>query len=383
MADKKDRPSAEVEQRHDHDDHGASAHQEHGRGHDDHEDQGHDHVHRDGIIGWLQSLLHLGGHSHAEQSLIADDEFIAGDEGIRTVWIALGLLLLTTVLQVVIYLFSGSVALLADTVHNLGDGLNSVPLLIAFYLARRAPTRRYNYGMHRAEDVAGVVIVLSIAFSAGYIFWESARKFVEPEPIRNLGAVALAALIGFIGNELVAIIQIRTGKRIGSAALVADGQHARTDGLTSLAVLLAAGGAALGFPLADPIVGLLIGVTVVFITWDAIKSVWFRLMDAIEPEIYAEAVAAADDQVGHHDGLESIERLRLRWLGHRLTADVVIAVTPSLSVTAGHDLAEQVRLGLFKALPLLSEAVVHVEPHGADDHHAQTRDREPVPRRIE
>lgn len=297
---------------------------------------------------------------------------------------ALALLGLTTLLQAVIYLFSGSVALLADTVHNLGDALNSVPLLIAFYLARRPPTRRYTYGYHRAEDVAGVLIVLSILFSAAYIFYESIDKFFHPQEITNLGAVAAAALIGFLGNEAVAVLQIRVGRRIGSAAMVADGQHARTDGLTSLAVLLAAAGVWLGFPLLDPIIGVLIGVAILFITWDATKTMWYRLMDAVEPELYDQALAIAHEQVRHHDGLEEIRRLRLRWLGHRLHADVYIAVQPDLTLAEGHDLAEQVRLGLFRRMPLLSEAIVHVDPWSADpeEYHRATMSRDPVPKPI-
>ncbi len=333
------------------------------------------------MLGWIASAFHIGGHGHAEQSLAADAALAASQEGIRTVWIALGLLALTTALQVAIYLLSGSVALLADTVHNLGDALNSIPLLIAFYLARRMPTRRYTYGYHRAEDVAGVLIVLSIVFSAVYIFYESIQKFFNPGEVTNLAAVAAAALIGFLGNEAVALLQTRAGRRIGSAALVADGQHARTDGLTSLAVLVAAAGVWLGFPLLDPVIGMLIGVAILFITWDATKTIWYRLMDAIEPETYDRALAIAHDQVNHHDGLQEIRRLRMRWMGHRLHADLHIAVKPELSTAQGHDLAEHVRLGLFSAMPLLSEAIVHVEPWSADpeEFHRATLRREPVP----
>jgi cation diffusion facilitator family transporter len=300
---------------------------------------------------------------------------------VRTVWIALGLLGATTLAQVFIYLLSGSVALLADTVHNLGDALNSVPLLIAFYLARRAPNRRYTYGFYRAEDVAGVFIVLSIAVSAGLIFWESYQKFLDLEPMRNLIWVAAAALIGFLGNEGVALLQIRVGREIGSAAMVTDGLHARTDGLTSLAVLIAAGGSWLGYPIIDPIIGVLIGITILFITRDAIITIWYRLMDAIEPEIYDAAEQAALHQVEHFEHLHQIRRLRLRWMGNRLHADLHIAVTPDLSTTESHDLAEEVRHALFHELPLLSEAVVHVEPWSADpdEPHRLTSDHESVP----
>jgi len=379
------------EPEHQHDgahDHAHAPDHDHGHSHDhdhahDHAHD-HDHDHASGPLGFIQSWLHMGDHthSHGAQELIADPAFMNNRKAIRTVWIALGLLGLTTLAQVVIYLLSGSVALLADTVHNLGDALNSAPLLIAFYLARRAPNRRYTYGFHRAEDVAGVFIVLSIAISAALIFWESYQKFVDPEPIRNLTWVAAAALIGFVGNEGVALLQIRVGRAIGSAAMVTDGLHARTDGLTSLAVLVAAGGAWLGFPLADPLIGLLIGVAVLFITRDAMVSIWFRLMDAIEPENYDAAEEAAQQQVDAFADLREIRRLRMRWMGNRLFADLHIAVTPELSTAESHALAEQVRHALFHELTLLSEVVVHVEPWSADpdEHHQITAHHEATPR---
>ena len=217
-------------------DHGDHPHGDHDHDHDDHQQQA-------GPWGWVRALFHAQGHDHDHSALATDRSFLENQEGIRTVWLALGLLLLTTVLQMIIFGLSGSVALLADTAHNLVDALNSIPLLIAFYLARRLPTRRYNYGFGKAEDVAGIFIVLSIAVSAVYIFGESFGKLFDPQPLTNVGWVAAAAIIGALGNEAVAFIQIRTGRKIGSAAMEADGLHARTDGLTSLAVLVAAIGA--------------------------------------------------------------------------------------------------------------------------------------------
>jgi cation diffusion facilitator family transporter len=243
--------------------------------------------------------------------LATDQSFLDNAEGIRTVWMALGLLLLTMLLQLIIVWLSGSVALLADTAHNLVDGLNSIPLLIAFYLARRPPTRRYNYGFGKAEDVAGIFIVLSIALSAGFIFWESIPKLLQPTPLTNGGWVAAAAIIGALGNEAVAWLQIRTGRKIGSAALEADGLHARTDGLTSLAVLIAAAGSWLGFPIVDPLIGIIIGVVILFITRSATMTMWYRLMDAIEPEV----LTKAETMVERVDGVQRLERMRMRWMG--------------------------------------------------------------------
>ncbi|MEO1442807.1 MAG: cation diffusion facilitator family transporter, partial [Chloroflexota bacterium] len=251
--------------------------------------QGEHHHHGGGIIGTIGAALHLPGfghdHDHGYTSLAGDKALHDNELGIRTVWLALLALGITTVLQIIIYLASNSVALLADTVHNLGDALNSIPLLIAFYFARRAATRRFTYGFGRAEDLAGVLIVISIAFSAGYILFESFQKLISPEPLTNLPWVAAAALIGFIGNELVAVMQINVGKQIGSDAMIADGQHARVDGLTSLAVLIAVFGTLVGLPILDPIVGIIIAVAIVGITWNATKAVWFRMMDAVDPGI--------------------------------------------------------------------------------------------------
>ena len=147
---------------------------------------------------------------------------------------------------------------------------------------------------------------------------------------------------------------------------------------------MAAAGVWLGFPLLDPIIGMLIGVAILFITWDATKTIWYRLMDAVEPDTYDQALAIAQEQVNHHDGLEEIRRLRLRWMGHRLHADLHIAVQADLTLAEGHDLAEQVRLGLFRNMPLLSEAFVHVDPWSADpdEYHRATLSREPAPQPI-
>ncbi|MCB0037973.1 MAG: cation diffusion facilitator family transporter, partial [Anaerolineales bacterium] len=198
------------------------------------------------------------------------------------------------------------------------------------------------------------------------------------EPISSLGWVAAAAIIGFLGNEAVAVMQIRTGRKIGSAALVADGLHARTDGLTSLAVLLAAGGTWIGFPILDPIIGLLIGIAILFITKDAIVTMWYRLMDAIEPEYMDQAEAIINRQ----PDVRALNRLRMRWMGHRLQAEVHIAVDPHLTTLESHQIAEQVRHDLFHELPTLSEAIVHIDPwlEKPETAHTLTIHHEPLPR---
>lgn len=336
--------------------HGRDHHDDHD--HDHNHDHDHDHDHDLSLWARIATALHIPGYGHDHASPTAEQAFFDNELGIRTVWIALVILLVTSLLQIGVVALSGSVALLGDTVHNIGDGLNSVPLLIAFYLARRAASRRYNYGYSRAEDVAGVFIVISIAFSAFFIFRESIDRFINPQPLTHLGWLAAAAIIGFLGNEAVALMQIRVGKKIGSAAMVADGLHARTDGLTSLAVLLAAAGTALGYPILDPIIGLLIGITILFITWDAAKKVWYRLMDAIEPDY----LDRAEKVLARHKMVRAVYRVRMRWLGHRLHAEINVAVDADLTTAQSHEIAEELRHDLFHAFPNLSEVLVHVEP---------------------
>jgi cation diffusion facilitator family transporter len=352
---------------------------------DDNHPHNHDHLHDDtpehshshgtGLWGWLNTIFHLHGHSDQQQQRAADSALADSAEAIRTVWWALAALSITTVLQIIIVLISGSVALLADTVHNLGDALNSIPLLIAFYLARRAATRRYTYGFGKAEDVAGIFIVLSIAVSAGVGLWESFAKLIHPAPMTKLGWVAAAAVIGFLGNEAVALLQIRTGRKIGSAAMVADGLHARTDGLTSLAVLVAVLGTYLGFPIVDPIIGLLIGIAILFITQDAVRTMWYRLMDAIDPTV----VDQVERATGEVTGVIAVHDTRVRWLGHRLQTELHIVVNEDLPTRESHEIAEQVRHALLHDQPHLSLVDVHVDPcgHGGEKTHALTAHHQP------
>ncbi len=316
----------------------------------------HDYDQSSGIRGWLTQLFRP--HSHDHTDLAADHAFADNQAGIRTVWLALAALTITSILQIGVVYMSGSVSLFADTAHNIGDGLNSIPLLIAFYLARRLPTSRYTYGFGRAEDVAGLFIVLSIAISAGIVLWESFQRLLNPQPLTNLGWVAAAALIGFLGNEAVAFMQIRVGRRIGSAALVADGMHARTDGLTSLAVLVAAGGAWLGFPLIDPIIGLLIGLAILVIAWGAARTMWYRLLDAIEPELMDKAEIVISQQ----SGVEALQKLQMRWLGHRLRAEMVIAVAPEITAVQTQEVTQALRHQLRQQLPKLSDVLIETAP---------------------
>jgi len=273
----------------------------------------------------------------------------------------------TALLQLVVVLLSGSVALLSDTIHNFGDAATAIPLGIAFALTRLGVSRRFTFGYGRVEDLAGVVIVLIILFSAVVAGYQALERLISPQPVGFLWMVAAASLVGFIGNEAVAVFRIRVGREIGSAALVADGYHARTDGWTSLAVLAGAVGVWLGYPLADPIVGLLIAGAILVIVWQSGKAVFTRLLDGVEPEAIEEIRHAAS-QV---PGVEDVSEVRARWLGHRLHAEVNVAVNPDLSVAEGHAIACEVHHQLLHHLSYLSGAVIHIDPvqEAGEEHH--------------
>jgi cation diffusion facilitator family transporter len=363
---------------HDHDKHDhLHPHEHHDHVHD--HELGHEHDHDHGhsenpVIHWLQHLFTPHSHGHQQAAL---DPNLATDRGMWVLKISLAGLLVTAIFQVVIVIISGSVALLADTIHNFSDALTAIPLGLAFWLSRRSRNKRYTYGYGRAEDIAGVIIVLMIAFSAGEAIYQSILRFIEPRPISNLGWVAAAAIIGFIGNEMVAVFRIRVGKEIGSAALIADGYHARTDGFTSLAVLAGAIGVWLGFPLLDPIIGLGIGIAILGIVWKSAQDMWHRMMDAVDPEIYEEFKHVAS----HVNGVMDVHSAAVRWVGHRLWGEMHITVDCNLTVLQGHFITEEVRHALFHEFPALVEVVVHADPcecneeieyHPAAHHHFLT-----------
>ena len=364
---------------HDHDEHGHDhphPHEHHESEH--HHDHEHDHDHEHGhshsdnpVLAWIQHLFIPHSHGHQQAAL---DPNLATDRGMWALKISLAGLLVTAVFQVVIVIVSGSVALLADTIHNFSDALTAIPLGLAFWLSRRARNNRYTYGYGRAEDIAGVIIVLMIAFSAFEAIRQSVLRLIEPQPITNLSWVAAAAIIGFIGNEMVAIFRIKVGKEIGSAALIADGYHARTDGFTSLAVLAGAIGVWLGFPLLDPIIGLGIGIAILGIVWKTAQDMWHRMMDAVDPAIYEEFKHIAS----HVNGVMDVHGAAIRWVGHRLWGEMHVTVDCKLTVLQGHFITEEVRHDLFHKFPALIEVVVHADPcecdqsveyHPASHHH--------------
>lgn len=292
----------------------------------------------------------------------------SGAEGIRATKVSLLGLGATAALQALVVVFSGSVALASDTLHNVGDALTAIPLWIAFSLGRRAPTRSYTYGYHRAEDVAGVLIVLAIGASAALIVWESVQRLLEPRLIAYIPWVIAAGAVGAVGNELVARYRIRVGRRIGSEALVADGQHARTDALTSLTVVVAGIGAAFGAAWVDPVAGLVVALVILRLLFRSARSITRRLLDAVDPELVdsSEAVIAAVP------GVRSITDLRLRWHGHQLHVSTSVAVDPDLTVADGHETAHKVEHALHHAYSFPVITTVHVDPEGQTSAHDAT-----------
>ncbi|ADT97983.1 MULTISPECIES: cation diffusion facilitator family transporter [Mycolicibacterium] len=340
--------------------HDAHAHHDHGSGHDHHP---HSHSGRGGKIGAALREV-FAPHSHDASDSI-DSALESSAAGIRAVKISLLVLGVTAIAQIAIVAISGSVALLADTIHNFSDALTAIPLWIAFALSTKAATRRYTYGFGRAEDLAGLFVVAMIALSAIIAGVESVRRLINPVPIEHVGWVALAGLVGFIGNELVALYRIRVGRRISSAALVADGLHARTDGFTSLAVLLGAGGVALGFPLADPVIGLVITVAILAILRTAARDIFRRLMDGVDPGF----VASAESALAAEPGVLAVRSVRMRWVGHRLHADAELDIDPAVSLADAHRIAHEAEHTLTHAVPKLASALVHAYPDSGGSSH--------------
>jgi len=291
-----------------------------------------------------------------------------GAAGVRASKVSLAGLGVTAALQAVLVVFTGSVALLSDTLHNLTDALTAVPLWIAFSLSRRETSRRFTFGLGRAEDLAGLVIVTAIAVSAGGVAWESMRRLFDPRSLEHIPWVIAAGLIGAVGNELVAEYRIRVGRRISSEALIADGQHARTDALTSLAVVVAGVGSALGADWVDPVAGLVVAGMILVMLRHAATRVFGRILDAVDPSLVDEAERVA----GSVDGVSSVSDVRMRWHGHRMFITLVAAVDPGLTVRRGHEIAQTITHDLIHAFLFTVDALVHIDPSGVLDAHEIT-----------
>jgi cation diffusion facilitator family transporter len=313
-------------------------------------DNKHDHRHDDRSQDHHNDSHH--GHSHD----MPDYSILGSERGILAVkWSFVGLML-TALLQAMVVILSGSIALLADTIHNFGDAATAIPLGIAFMLAKWKPSKRFTYGYGRVEDLAGIIIVLIILFSALVAGYESISRLLHPQKIGHLSAVVAASVIGFLGNEAVAIFRIRVGKEIGSAALIADGYHARVDGWTSLAVLFGAAGLWLGYPLADPIIGLVITAAILVIVWQAGKQIFIRILDGVDPDVIDEI----EEMARTVEGVADVSGIKARWIGHNLHTQLSIGVTSALSVGDVEEIASEVCHKLRSNVSHLSDAVVNV-----------------------
>ena len=322
-----------------------------------------DHHHGHGHSGHSHAA---GGHAHTHG--VIDPSISSSERGIWAIKWSFVILAITAALQLVVVFLSGSVALLADTIHNIGDASTAIPLWIAFALARRKPSARFNYGLGRVEDLAGMAIVLIILFSALVAAYEAIDRLITPQPVTQLLAVAAAGVIGFIGNEVVAVFRIRVGRQMNSAALIADGYHARTDGLTSLAVVLGAIGVWAGFPLADPIVGLLITIAIFGIVWQSARAVITRSLDGIEPGVLDEIRHAAE----HVPGIKRIVDAKARWLGHKLRVEVTIAVDDHLGIAEANALAAKLQSELHAHIAPLEAATIQFDRANASNGALQT-----------
>jgi cation diffusion facilitator family transporter len=228
-----------------------------GRGHDGHEDD-----------------LEHHGHSHG----LVDPSITRSRDGLKAVSVSLAVLGVTALIQTVIFLATGSVALLADLIHNYGDALTALPLGVAFLVRS-----------FRAEKLAGLAVVAAIFISACVALYETIERFLHPEHLTHLWVLAAAGVVGFAGNEIAARVRLRAGDALASPALVADGNHARIDGFVSLGVVASAAVVALGFRLGDPIIGLVITVAILRITWTS-----WRTIHATEPGERHSAHAGAE-----------------------------------------------------------------------------------------
>lgn len=313
-----------------------------------------DHEHRG--RSFVSTLLHLTKHSHGPDVTTASID--TSREGIRALEISLAGLALTAIIQIIVVFASGSVALLSESIHNFADALTALPLGVAFLIGRKKANTRYTYGYGRAEDLAGIIIVLIIASSTGLVLAESVVRLIHPRTIEQIPFVIVAGLVGFVGNEGVAIYRIRIGKRIGSAALTADGLHARSDGLASLAVVAGAIGAGLGLRIADPIASLVVGVAIIGILREAASDIYHRLMDSVDPRL----VQKVHDVLVETPGIEGVEEVHLRWIGHNLRAEADVLSDSGLSLVESHLISEEAHHRLLHQIPRLSEAVIHTSP---------------------
>jgi cation diffusion facilitator family transporter len=303
------------------------------------------------------SIFHL--HSRPAHLSVPDE-----DAGASRVFVGSFLILgLTAVLEIGISSVSGSVSLLSDAVHNVSDALTGVPLWVAFFFSRKKPTARYSYGYGKFEDLAGVMIVVLVLLSSVFSITRSFGKLLHPQIFLHPGWVALASVTGFLGNEAVAFLRIRAGRRTGSVSLVADGQHARVDGLVSLSVLAGVAGSLTGHLRWDPLVGILLGVVTFLI---GVRMGWMvgtHLSDGIDSGVLETIRRAALDE----PGIREVSRVRARWMGHRMICDLLVVLDHPVSLPDSRQRARAVEERIRKALPFMDDVLVVATPYGEGD----------------
>ena len=295
-------------------------------------------------------------HSHYHGSA---SDFINTEKGIQALKFSLWVLGLTAAAQTVVVWLTGSVALLADTIHNLSDALVALPLWFAFSISKKKPTPHYPYGFYRVEDLAGLCVLLAIFASGLWTGWESIQRIINPKVPQNILLGIVAGFVGGLGNEIVARYRLKVGKEIRSLALMAEGHHARVDALTSLGVVVGLGLVALGFPLADPIVGLIITALIFSIVFEVGKDLIPRIVGKADADEIEEIRSAAKKI----EGVEGVGGIKLQWLGHRCFADLCISVSPLISVSEAHRITEGVRHELLHHISALMDVTIHADPY--------------------
>ncbi len=311
-----------------------------------------------------------GQHTHHGHSVAAAETFASSTRaGVMALRIGVAGLALTTAIQVGLYVISGSVALLGDTLHNGIDVAGTGIVWAAFALTRRERSARFNYGFHRFEDIAALIVVVLIAASAVVVVYEGITSLGNEPDIGQPWVVLIAGVVGLVGNEGVALFKIRTGKRIGSAALVADGRHSQADGLSSAGVIVAAVGLMAGVRWLDPLAGVAIGALIAWTAFESGRDVLLRLLDSSDPAIRGELEKLAVGVAG----VDHINDLRMRELGRTVHVVANVCMPGGYTLKQAHETAEELRDAWLHALPPGSAVDIHVDPYTAGEpspHHA-------------
>ncbi len=334
--------------------------------HEHEHEHGHEHEHEHGETAHNESRdgehhdHSAASHGHHHGSL--------GDEPLRVALVSSGVLGLVAALELFAGLATGSSAVLSDSFHNLADVSTTIALAAAFLLSRRHATRRFPYGYHRVEDLAGLLVLGLILASAVLAGFDSVTHLLHPQPLGTPLLALAAALIGVVGNEAVGQYKLRAAARAHSTSLAADGKHSRLDGAVSLGAAVGVTGSWLGFHLLDPLAGLALTGLILYVGWETAGHVTGRLMD--EADYVMEQLIT--EIAGRHEGLQKITGVHARWTGRQLLADLTIEVDATATVAQGHAIAEAIRHELFHEITQLREVLIHVDPGGILTAHTET-----------